>query len=103
MPRDKEEYNAYLREYMRKQYHANAEWVRELKVERGCADCGYNEHHAGLEFDHRESRGNDPKKAIANLLSKSRKRLEAEIALCDVVCRTCHGIRTWNRLQDKRP
>src|SRR6476659_3050257 len=101
MPRDKEKYNAYLAEYMRKQYAENVKWVRALKVERGCAECGYNEHHAGLEFDHREGRDGDTTRTIARLMGKNRKRIEQEIALCEVVCKTCHGIRTFNRHQEK--
>ena len=102
MPRDKEKYNAYLREFMKKQYQENTIWVRAYKLEKGCADCGYNEHHAGLEFDHLEGRDGDNSRTIARLMGKNRKRLEEEIALCEVVCKTCHGIRTWNRLQEKQ-
>jgi hypothetical protein len=105
-PRDRnsEEYRAYMRDYMRKRYEKNAEWVRAYKVEQGCRDCGYNAHHAGLEFDHRDGRDNDPKNmlTVAKLMGKSIKRIQEEISKCDVVCGTCHGIRTWDRLQAKK-
>lgn len=100
MPRDREEYNSYMRDYMRDRYAKNTEIVRNLKVERGCFDCGYNAHHAGLEFDHREP-GRGKKETVASLMGRSIERIMQEIDKCDVVCRTCHGIRTFNRQQEK--
>lgn len=59
-------------------------------------DCGWNEHHAGLEFDHRE----DKYLNVPAMTNYSREKLLAEIAKCDVVCGTCHNMRTWNRKQN---
>ena len=102
--RNSEEYRKYMRDYMRARYETNAEWMRAYKVEKGCADCGYNAHHAGLQFDHIDGRGNDPKGmlTVAKLMGKSINRIKEEISKCEVVCGTCHGIRTWNRFQEKR-
>ena len=97
--RDKEKYNAYMAEYMRKQYDKNVEWVRQYKLDSGCVDCGYNDHPAALEFDHLEGRNGDQSRTIARLMGKSRKRLEQEIDLCEVVCANCHRITTFNRHQ----
>jgi hypothetical protein len=91
----------YKAAYMRARYRENAEWVRQYKVGQGCADCGYREHHAGLEFDHLEARNGDQSRTIAALMGKSINRIKAEIAKCEVVCGTCHRIRTWNRLQNQ--
>ncbi len=74
--------------------------MREYKLSQGCADCQYNKHHAGLEFDHREGR-ESRYYTIAALMGKSINRIKAEIAKCDVVCGTCHNIRTFERLQLK--
>lgn len=85
--------------YMRGRYQKNVMVVREYKVSQGCADCRYSAHHAGLEFDHRVNRDSDPATTVAALMGKSINRIMAEIAKCDVVCGTCHRIRTFERMQ----
>ncbi|QDK02990.1 HNH endonuclease [Streptomyces phage Braelyn] len=93
----------YMAAYMRERYRKNAEIVRAYKVEKGCADCGYNAHHAGLEFDHivpRNISSGSAKGTVASLMGKSIKRIMEEIEKCDVVCGTCHNIRTWERKQE---
>ena len=92
------DYNKNMAEYMRTRYAKNAEIVRNFKLEKGCLDCGYNSHHAGLEFDHRE--GRDGGRTVAGMMGKSIKKIFEEIDKCDVVCSTCHSIRTWNRRQN---
>ena len=103
MARDKEKYNAYQRERRKLEYQKNAEWVRQYKLRKGCSDCGYKEHHAELEFDHLEARNGDQSRTIAKLMGKTLKRIQEEIEKCDVVCATCHRIRTWNRLPQNAP
>lgn len=101
MPKkDPELYRAYMRDYMRKQYERNMEWIRQLKVEQGCMDCGYNTHHAGLEFDHRDGRREGQEFSISQIMSHGKKRIQEEIDKCDIVCGTCHNIRTWIRRQN---
>jgi len=69
------------------------DFLREYKVSAGCMDCGYSAHHAGLEFDHRE----DKFQNLAAMIRYSKEKVLTEIAKCDVVCGTCHNIRTFNR------
>lgn len=76
-------------------YWANRNFANALKVERGCADCGYNAHPAALQFDHLPGVVKACK--VSALMMSSRKRLLAEIAKCDVVCANCHAIRTVER------
>jgi len=90
-------YNEDMAKYMRERYAKNAEIVRQIKLDSGCIDCGYSDHHAGLEFDHIEGRKGG--ETVAKLMGKSIKRILEEIDKCDVVCGTCHNIRTWNRRQ----
>lgn len=90
--KDKARMNAYFR----KRYARNVEHVQELKLERGCADCGYNEHPAGLEFDHIMPR---LRGTVASQMGKSLKVILEEIERCEVVCGTCHLIREWHRRQ----
>lgn len=63
------------------------------KLEQGCADCGYAEDPVGLDFDH--VRG----VKLHNIGSRkiSLNLLVEEIEKCDVVCATCHRVRTANR------
>ena len=74
------------------------EYVDRIKLDRGCADCGYRLHPAALQFDHLPGTGK-----LLNLstlrasFSGNLKDIDAEIAKCEVVCANCHAIRTANR------
>lgn len=80
--------------YFKQRYKKVSEWIRAYKLEKGCTDCGYNFHHAALEFDHLEDRVLG---TVSSLAGGSLTRVKKEIELCEVVCRNCHGIRTFNR------
>jgi hypothetical protein len=70
--------------------------VARIKLERGCADCGYRAHPAALEFDHLP--GTQKVAGVALLATRhNRRRLYEEIAKCEVVCANCHRIRTADR------
>jgi hypothetical protein len=72
--------------------------INELKLARGCADCGYNAHPAALQFDHPE--GSDKPeytKRHAYSLEMAWDRLLLIFETCDVVCANCHAIRTATR------
>ena len=61
-----------------------------------CADCGHRYPHYVMQFDH--VRG----VKLFNLgdaaaTGKTLKRIDEEIAKCDVVCANCHAARTWLR------
>lgn len=66
------------------------------KVEHGCVDCGYNENPWGLEFDHRP--GTNKLFSVGTVGSRCDKVIWDEVAKCDVVCGTCHNIRTIGRI-----
>ena len=76
----------------------NRNWMNNLKIQLGCACCGYNEHPEGLDFDHLH----DKKFNIGRGGTLSRKRLEEEIKKCQVLCGTCHHIKTRNEEKFKR-
>jgi hypothetical protein len=86
--------------YLRERYKKVSEWIREYKLEKGCVDCGYNAHHAALEFDHLEPHIMG---TVSSLAGSSLARVQKEIAVCEVVCRNCHGIRTFSRGKYGRP
>lgn len=72
------------------------EYVRSLK-DKPCEDCGVRYPHYIMDFDHRE--GSDKVRNIAAMVRRSsRKKLDEEIAKCDLVCSNCHRERTWQRL-----
>ncbi len=67
-------------------------FLREYKMSKGCAECGYIKHHSALQFDH--VRG---EKLIDVCFAKSIEQAKKEIEKCEVVCANCHSIRTFER------
>lgn len=90
---------------MRKEYFKNRADIKrnkvaEIKLMRGCIDCGYNSNSFALEFDHKENNGvpyTGKSKTVASYMYNSWERILEEIEKCDVVCCNCHAIRTFNR------
>jgi hypothetical protein len=75
-----------------------AKWrlAQMIKLEQGCADCGYNTSAYALQFDHIE----DNKKAsVSNLIRSDYgwETIKKEMDKCEVVCANCHAIRTHAR------
>lgn len=68
------------------------ELLNAIKVERGCADCGYNADPEALDFDHLGEKN--------FCISMSKRTVQAilhEVERCEVVCANCHRIRTKKR------
>jgi hypothetical protein len=59
-----------------------------------CHDCKKTYPWYIMEFDHRDGRDLNYR-SFKNI--KSMKRLKIELTKCDLVCRNCHGIRTYER------
>lgn len=70
-------------------FSKNREYVNNYKLSRGCYVCGYNKHHAALDFDHIDRSGKR-----FNISSKvpslSLESLNLEIKKCKVICANCH-------------
>lgn len=94
------------REYWRQRgidkYEQGVAIIRRLKVMKGCAICGYKAHHAGLDFNHINP--DDKTSNIGVIIRKgipksrdtvTRKKLSIELSKCEVLCKTCHGIKTF--------
>lgn len=77
------------------QWQRNMLITNAIKMERGCADCGYRAHPAALHFDHLP--GTTKISEVSTLARRGRADLLAEIAKCEVVCANCHAIRTAER------
>lgn len=71
-------------------------FLRKIKLEKGCIDCGYKFHHAALQFDHVKG-----EKQMNVCHAKSISSAQMEIEKCEIVCANCHQIRTFNRLINK--
>jgi hypothetical protein len=65
-----------------------------IKISAGCADCGYDDHPAALQFDHVRGvkLGN-----VSGMVKRSWSVIAAEVEKCDVVCGNCHALRGWAR------
>lgn len=84
--------NAYTRARARRQ----KAMVTEIKLNRGCCDCGFKASSFALDFDHRDP-GTKEFSISKGYGQVSDRRLLIEIAKCDVRCANCHRIRTFQR------
>ena len=71
--------------------------VRAIEYLGGvCKDCRWKGHHSGFEFDHTNGRGG--RKAISLLRRTTWTNIKRELDNhIELVCGTCHNIRTWMR------
>ena len=88
-------YDAKSRDRLRADEKRNV--LSEYKIRVGCADCGYNDNPAALEFDHLP--GKEKTRTVASLVYHSWEKIWSEVAKCEVVCSNCHSIRTIERLK----
>jgi hypothetical protein len=94
--KNREEYNAYMREYMKK-------WIASRRIKAiqqlggKCVQCGSTER---LEFDHIIRGSQDPKSRGGQgvMWTFSEKRLQAELAKCQLLCHDCHWKKTLEDL-----
>jgi hypothetical protein len=81
-------------ERMRKGWRSDAEFLDELRSVP-CADCNVQYPPWAMDFDHRDP---DRKTSgVSRLVGHGRRRLLAEVELCDIVCANCHRSRTFDR------
>ncbi len=75
-------------------YDSLREWVRKMKAIEYlggcCADCGYATDLRAFEFDHVRGKSG----SIHQFLRYTWAKLKAELDKCDLVCGSCHNIRT---------
>lgn len=83
--------------------------IRAIELLGGkCVQCGYCDDIDGLEIDHITPRSQDPESIMASrkdgskyrrsfsnlLVGVSWERVEKELAKCQLLCGTCHSIKT---------
>jgi hypothetical protein len=71
------------------------EYIKRLKENTPCTDCGVNYHHYVMDFDHLESKEGLIKVFVSN---NNRTGLEKELKKCEIVCSNCHRERTQRRI-----
>ena len=76
----------------------NGAFVAAYKLERGCADCGYDKIAQALHLDHLPGQGKVA--SVSQMNHLSRKAIISEIAKCEVVCANCHAERTVQRREE---
>lgn len=74
-------------------------FIAGVKDNQHCADCGIAYRHWQLEFDHLY----DKEFTISQFRNHTTDivKIRAEIAKCEIVCRNCHGDRTYVRRVEK--
>ncbi len=72
-----------------------AQYLRDLKTKTPCVDCGINYPYYVMDFDH--VRGVKHANVMELVSTLSKKRIDQEIAKCEIVCSNCHRIRTHMR------
>lgn len=65
------------------------EYLRQVKVARGCEDCGERDP-AVLDFHHRDPATKVGSVRMLAQAQASKARLDAEMAKCAVLCCNCH-------------
>jgi len=76
-----------------------AQYIRDLKEKTPCMDCGIKYPYYVMDFDHVRGRKNANVMELISTLSK--KRIDQEIAKCEIVCSNCHRYRTHSRINKK--
>lgn len=90
MKKTREEYNAYMKEYMLKRYHTRRNLLLD-SLGAKCSKCGSVDRN-DLEVDHidRTQKTFD----VARLWSVNEKLFKSEIDKCQLLCSTCHKSKT---------
>jgi hypothetical protein len=99
--RDVEDVRAYARERQRKARARNKQYLKELRTNAPCVDCGQTFHWSAMQFDH--VRGIKFKQ-LSHLAREGRtlRVIQDELKKTELVCANCHAVRTWRRAKEKR-
>lgn len=72
-----------------------AQYIRNIKESQPCMDCKEYYPYYVMDFDHVRGQKHANVMELIPLLSK--KKIDEEIAKCEIVCSNCHRIRTHMR------
>jgi hypothetical protein len=85
---------------IKKQKEHLAQYLKDLKEKDPCMDCKISYPYYMMDFDHVRGTKHANVAELINTLSK--KRLDEEIAKCEIVCSNCHRARTYLRKIGKK-
>jgi len=85
---------------IKKQKETLAQYLKDLKEKNPCMDCKISYPYYMMDFDHVRGTKQANVAELINTLSK--KRLDEEIAKCEIVCSNCHRARTYLRKIGKK-
>lgn len=71
------------------------EYIQKLKSSTPCMDCKISYPYYVMDFDH--VRGRKQKNVMELIPTLSKKKIDEEIAKCEIVCSNCHRVRTHQR------
>ena len=77
-----------------------AQYIRGLKEANPCMDCKEYYPYYVMDFDH--VRGTKHANVMELIPTLSKKKIDEEIAKCEIVCSNCHRIRTHMRRISKK-
>lgn len=82
-----------------KQKAALYKYLREIKEKNPCQDCHQSYPYYVMDFDH--VRGRKQKNVMDLVSTLSKKKIDEELAKCEIVCSNCHRSRTHFRRINK--
>jgi len=77
-----------------------AQYIRSLKEKTPCMDCKEYYPYYVMDFDH--VRGKKHANVMELIPTLSKKKIDEEIAKCEIVCSNCHRERTHFRKSHKK-
>ena len=81
------------------QYEKRKEFIKHYKETHPCLRCGLEDWRC-LDFHHRDRETKSFSIGHSGM-SRSLKRIQDEIAKCDVLCANCHRIEEWELSKQK--
>lgn len=84
-----------VRKTDRKRMDAIRKWAIDFKLAAGCKVCGFREHHAALDFAHRDRQTKEFNIGESLRRGWSLKKVQREAAKCDILCANHHRMATF--------
>jgi len=75
--------------YYKERYLEKRRYIKNYKISKGCAICGYNKCASALDFHHNNN--SDKKFSISQFNDCGIKKIKNEMDKCIVLCRNCHA------------